>query len=379
MGLFLAAIFASAGQSADSSLFSLENGLNNLIYRLSRSIVTVEAGSRLADAQIFPGRESWRTIVSSGLIIDSSGHILVAAEPVMGQERITVIFDNEQVEARLLGVDYHHALAVIKVGHPIGTPVRMSEKHTCAGQMVIAMGNAYGLRASPSIGFCAGARDDGRLQFSLPLASGALGSGIFDLSGQMIGIMVGSIGRTEQVALAVPAYRIAGTVDYLTTFGDRHAGFLGLTVAEIAIDPPMVTNANAMLSGALPQSTMKVEAGLLVTSLSPDGPSDRAGVNIGDVIFAIGSKQVRSGTELSALVRQLEPEMTINLELIRKEQRLSVPVVVGKRSIPTRPETTSYDTAQFDGQDALADSLSRTLEYFKKEVRRLERRLNGLE
>ena len=113
-------------------------------------------------------------LVSSGLVFDTLGHILVAASSVVGQERIAVEIDNRQVSAKLVGVDYFTDMAVLRTPVRVGVPARLSNRQVCAGQMVMAMGNAYGLRASPAMGFCAGARPDGTLQFSIPITASSV-------------------------------------------------------------------------------------------------------------------------------------------------------------------------------------------------------------
>ena len=79
--------------AADSSLFTLEQGFTELIYDLSRSVVKVEAARRVTK-QLYgvTGGEAVQHQVSSGLIYDSVGHILVAAPLVINQDRIVVNF-----------------------------------------------------------------------------------------------------------------------------------------------------------------------------------------------------------------------------------------------------------------------------------------------
>ncbi len=372
LAFLLAAILSIPAHSADSSLANLETGLSNLIYGLSQSLVTIESYSHVEMSGVT------RSIVSSGIIIDSSGHIIVAAKPILGAEKIFVIYANRRLPAKLIGIDYREMIALLHIKEPVGFPAEFSEFHSCAGQMVVAMGSAYGLRVSPSIGFCAGARDDGCLQFSVPVASGTVGGGVFNLSGQVLGVIVDGIGQFNQVTLAVPAYRIDDAINYLKSSGNRYVGYLGVKTRESLIDPPIRTTIPAIFASAQNNHNDMVSVGLQVTAVFPGSPSMIAGVHPGDIIHAIGNRPLETSTELATLVKQLEPGMTINLEIIRRGHPISLPLVVGKKSI--RQMKLGYDGTGSNFHPAKTiDSLASVLQYFREEVIRLERKLQSID
>jgi S1-C subfamily serine protease len=238
--LIVTVFFSQFTFAADSSLYSLERGLNELIFNLSRSVVTIEASRRVAVSS-FQGTsdEALQRLVSSGIICDTAGYVLAAAPMVVGQERITVNLNNHLYPARLVGIDYYNDLALLQVRANIGRPVTFSDDYACAGQMIITLGNAYGLLTSPSMGFCAGLREDGNVQTTVPISSGSIGGGMFDLSGNLLGIIIGQVGQDNQMAVAVPSYRIPPVIEYLKNHGDRQAGFIGIATAEIEIYPPV--------------------------------------------------------------------------------------------------------------------------------------------
>jgi len=377
--LFLAVFFAGPATAGDSSLYSLEAGLNELIYNLSRSLVTVE-GIKSIPSCLFtePKSDALRRLVCSGLIVDTSGHVLVAAESVLGQDQIIVDFEDHRVPAELLAVDYYNDLALLGVKQRFGKPVVCSDRHSCAGQIVIAMGNAYGLRVSPSIGLCAGVRSDGKLQFSVPVASGAIGGGIFDLSGRLLGLIMGGIGEWGQMAVAVPAYKIAPIVEYMLTHGDRHAGYAGITTREIRVIPPIEISYPNKLMSAVGRVNERIDAGVVVTSVVPASPAARSGLRKGDIVFGVGDRRIRSVVELSSLIRQCEPDMTVNLEVIRVNTPYSIPLTIGRRDV-LRSSRALAGSSRLEEREQIADSLARMFKTFKEEVSRLERRLNNLD
>ncbi|HUV31154.1 MAG TPA: S1C family serine protease [Acidobacteriota bacterium] len=378
--LLLAVFFSPAARAVDSSLYSLETGLGELIYSLSRSLVTVESFSRVSvGGPGAPHHEVLRNLIASGLIVDTAGHILVAAETVLGQDRVLVKFENNRTPARLVAVDYHNMLALLETGRRLGEPLVYSDGHGCAGQVVLAMGNAYGLRVSPTLGICAGARANGDLQFSIPMTSGAVGGGVFDLSGRLLGVITGSLGDQGRIVLAVPAYRVEPVVQYLLTRGDRYPGFAGIRTREIEIDPPIRTELPRSPLDGGGQTELSLDAGMVVTAVLPFSPAEQAGLRKGDLIFALGDRRIRTGGELSGIIRQCESGMVINVEVVRLNTHFSVPLTVGRREILRQGRPRDTADQSLDEQRQLVDSLSRVLERFREEVTRLERQLDGID
>ena len=376
--MILAAFFSTGAHAADSSLTRLGQGFNELIYVLSRSVVTVES-SKKVEVSSFPlrGNEAVQQNVSTGLVCDEDGHILVAAAAVLGQEHITVRYDNEWAEAQLVGVDYHSSLALLKTDARFGQPVTFSDQQICAGQMVIMLGNAHGLRASPSVGFCAGARPDGTTQFTVPVNPGSIGGGVFDLNGELLGLVVGSVDDEGWVAQAVPAHKIPGIVQLLLRGGDRLAGFVGITTVEIEITPGIeVSTPNSFVNAGRPGSRI-IERGVVVTRVVPGSAADRAGLRPGDLIFSFRNQPVTSAMEFARQVVQSRPGDLASMELVRHNTYLEVQLRIDQKVLsPARGA--SAPSIEDDRNQLVADSLSRVILDLKAQVRRLESRLSSL-
>ncbi len=376
--LFLAVFFSNTTLAADRPLSNLESGMTDLVYDLSRSIVTVESYRRMAVAN-GPGgsSESVQTIISSGIVCDSQGNILMLAPNAVGQDRLMIDFESQSVPARIVAVDYYTDLALVCVGQPIGEPVRYSNKQVCAGQMIVALGNAYGLRASPAMGFCAGLRTDGNLQFSVPVASSSVGGGVFDLSGDLIGVITGTLGQESRVALAVPAYQIPSIVAYLRTHGDRQAGYIGVTTTDIEITPPMEVSSPFALASAGSSAPNTIDQGILVTSIVPGSPAELDGLQKGDLILAVNGRRLSSALELSGMVRQSKPGIVFDISFVRHGSMSSARVEIGPRSYfqlqPLVDVRSPEDTMQ-----PKIDSLTQILNYLKSEVGHLEDRMRHL-
>ena len=330
--LILNAVNLSA---ADSSLVPLETGLQNLISRLSRSIVTIEVSK--SNSQSLPASRTDNRIVSivaSGVVYDSAGYILVAASSVIERENIIVIADGCRVPARLVGVDYQTGLALIQAERLLGMPVEALENYRCIGQLVVAVGNSFGLNASPSLGFCAGARTDGSLQFSAAISSGTIGGGIFDLTGKLIGAITGGISNGSQTGagLAVPASEIPAIVEYLRIYGDRQAGYLGVTISEIEVTPAIELRSANLLAGGIQPPVRIINQSLFVTDVVAKSPAAFGRIAPGDLIISINGDEVSSAVDFLYQIRKAHPGSIIQLGFIRQNQLLYADIEIGRRA-----------------------------------------------
>ncbi|MBI5266863.1 MAG: serine protease [candidate division Zixibacteria bacterium] len=369
--IFSAVFFAGAAQAGDAPLQQLEAGLSNLIYRLSRSIVTVEATRPIPG--MIPGSNGLliQSSVSTGLVYDSLGHILVAAESISGYGQIQVTGEDRSVPAKVVAVDYKNNIALLMPDIPVGAPVTIGEPSVCAGQMVLALANAYGLRASPSVGFCAGLRPDGSLQFSLPTLSSAAGGGVFDLSGNLIGLVTGDLGNPSRIALAFPARKLPGVVEYLLNHGSRLVGFIGVASRSIVIDPPTNGGGGGPVVPAGIRSDHMPDRAVVVVNVMPSSPASQAGIQPGDLILELGGRTVSGSGDLAALVADLVPGQTIPVKLVRRGM-----VVIARVQIGRRPSQLSIpQLSGRTGRDRATDSLFRLLERLKEEMSRVEQRL----
>ncbi|MCM2271712.1 MAG: S1C family serine protease [candidate division Zixibacteria bacterium] len=356
--------------AAERPLGSLENGMNDLIYSLSRSVVTIE-NYRSVPSSAFGGNETIENLVSSGVICDTFGHILVSAAMVTEHDRLIVNFENHRYPANLIAVDYLNDIALILPAQKIGAPAVASPKRVCAGQMVVAMGHAYGLRATPTIGFCAGLRPDGNLQFSASITPTAVGGGVFDLQGNLLGIIVGQMGRSTDVTIAVPAHQLSGSVGHMLTHGDRQAGYIGVSTADIEITPgiELPTSVTAV-SG--PQRTIHgtIDRGVIVTYVSPGSPAERAGLVRGDLIVGFYGQRITTAADLARMVKLARPGSFVEVNYIRSNRVLDAKILIGKKSAGAP----MADIDQYPSEPS-PDSLAKVLQYLKQETSRLEQRL----
>ena len=375
--VFLVASFSINVYSFDSTLCYLEKNLNRLVFDISSSIVTVEASwsqtqsnNRFDDIYVLPG------LISSGIVVDSNGHILVTIPAVENRDKILVNFGSKSVPAKIVGADYQSGLALLSTGVKLGQPVIMSEQYLCTGQMVVAIGNAFGIRANPTLGFCAGTRPDGNIQFSGLISSGTTGGGLFDLTGNLVGLISGSLGDDDKagVGLAVPAYKLSGVVQYIKKYGNKPAGYIGVNSTEIEIVPPIVISRRSSNLSFASQNRIEISKGFVINFLFKDSPASRAGLRENDLIFEVDGRLVNSIAALRERIIMTAPGTVISFGFIRNNQVYYTQVIAGEtkqwfsKNIPPK-RGLSKNARLFDSLSTEINDLKNKLDELEKLVK----------
>ncbi len=371
--VFFLLFIISGAISAESSLVKFENQLNDLVYNASRSIVTIESIRSISQSMFNnSSNETVQSIISSGIIIDTSGNILAVAPSIVKHDYLMVHYENKVIPARIKGIDYNTGVALLNVGERIGKPVKMISKYGCAGQMVIALGNSYGIKASPTIGFCAGLRSDGTLQFSSTISSGTVGGGLFDLSGNLVGLITGGISEDHwaEAGLAVPSRELKKIFDYLNRFGDRQAGYIGITSADIEFTPGIEITFPVQFARNIPRRNQIINQGIMITEVVHLSPAANAGLKRGDVLISMNGLPLGSAAELRRNIRKFLPGSVIDFGFIRNNVPYIAPLQIGK------VEYTSGIAFQGNSHN-LAVSLN--TDSLLNEIKTLKKTLNNLE
>jgi serine protease Do len=220
-------------------------------------------------------------------------------------------------------------------------------------------------------------RDDGQVQFSIPSLGNWLGGGVFDLSGHLLGVVDEIAGADQALVAAVPASRIPGIVSQLLTNGDRQSGYAGITSQEIEISPGITLPQPSVIPASAGSAQEIVERGVIVTAVISASPASRAGLMVGDLIFAVDRMPINSASGLASLVRQSAPGTNLLLDFIRQNQVYSLPLVVGRKSLNLGSQ--SAGSQGDNDQTRLADSLRQMIRIMRDQLDKLDSRVNSLD
>jgi S1-C subfamily serine protease len=159
----------------------------------------------------------------------------------------------------------------------------------------------------------------------LALHPGAAGGPATDSRGRVLGI--NSLGLSRNIALTIPVSTVNRVVTHLLEKGHMSMGYLGLGMRPMPLPENLKSALN--LSG---------DSGLIVVSVEPEGPGDKAGVLFGDVIVALEGRAVSNIRDLQAF---LEPESVgkrVPVSIIRGGKTIEVNVTIGARRITETSE-----------------------------------------
>jgi serine protease Do len=113
-------------------------------------------------------------------------------------------------------------------------------------------------------------------------------------------------------------------VDQLRLYGETRRGWLGVNIQSITEDLAETYG-------------LKENTGAFVSSVAPGGPAAKAGIQDGDVILRFDGKDVSSMRSLRSIVAQTQIGKEVDVEVVRKGQRRTLRVAVGRLAEEVKP------------------------------------------
>jgi 2-alkenal reductase len=345
-----AAPLATLPSSSAPDLASSQSILTNIYQTYSPGVVTIQTASGLGSGWVFSG----------------DGIIVTNAHVVGTDTQVEVDFGSGLKSfGTVIGVDTYSDLAVIKVTvdstelHPL--PMGDSSALQ-VGQSVIAIGNPFGLAGTMTTGIISalGRALPGNvtdpsgasytsadiIQTDAAINPGNSGGPLMDLNGEVVGInssiestSTGTGGQpvNSGIGFAISINLVKKVVPSLISNGKYAYPFLGVST----IDGLSLTEIQAL--------NLKSTYGAYVTSVVPNGPAATAGIvagttplsvsgtdtgvnSGGDLIIAIDNQPVVTFSDMIRyLILNKNPGDTVTLTIMRGDQKMDLPVVLGTR------------------------------------------------
>ena len=156
-----------------------------------------------------------RTQSQGSAVVIGTERLVTNCHVLAGMARFQVVKDNMSYGGKLEFPDPENDLCQIRVDNLRAPAVELAPGDSMrVGARVYAIGTPRGLETTLSDGLLSGLRRDeaGRLLFvqtSAPISPGSSGGGLFDAEGRLIGITSFIRRESQNINLAVPAWRIA--------------------------------------------------------------------------------------------------------------------------------------------------------------------------
>lgn len=292
--------------------------------------------------------------LGSGVIVSPQGHILTNNHVIEGADDITITLGSNRREykAKKIGSDSGTDIAVLKIEADNLTPITFADSDKMrAGDIVIAVGNPFGLTQSVTMGIISSVGRGGMgiidyenfIQTDASINPGNSGGALVDYEGRLIGINTAIFSRTggnQGIGFAVPSNLARNVMESILKTGRVTRGFLGVGLQPLDDELAKALNLDPNTSGAL---IGEVQAG---------SPSEKAGIKNGDVVTAVNGKKIEGPRELQLMIGALKPGAKVELTLLREGKEQTVTVELGERSNPngtTKEESTTEEPDVLDG------------------------------
>jgi len=346
IGVYPAPMVPSQGLELGNGFIALtsEEAIHVSVYdRCNRGVVNISTTSLRPESLLLSAEVEGN---GSGIILNKQGHILTNYHVISGSQKITVkLFNLESYPAALVGQDPDNDIAVLQIDAPetVLFPIPWGDSGNLrVGQHIIAIGNPFGLERTMTTGIISSLnreitsktkrRIHSIIQIDAALNQGNSGGPLLNLRGELIGMNTAIATRSGDnagIGFAIPINTINRVVTQLLTTGRVSRPTIGIGQA------------------------FETDRGLLVVSVTPDGPAARAGIRgskiarrkgrVGmipvetsvvdhseaDLIIGIDGQKVRTRDDLLSIIEAKKPGDQVVLSLARNGQMAQIPVILG--------------------------------------------------
>jgi serine protease Do len=282
--------------------------------------------------QLPPGMDNQRPhgggALGSGFLISPDGYAVTNNHVVQDADEVTVkIQGGTELKAEVIGTDPKTDLALIKIksDKPFQF-VKFAETPARVGDIVMAVGNPFGLGGSVTTGIVsARGRDIGSgpyddfLQIDASINKGNSGGPAFNLNGEVIGVntaIFSPSGGSVGIGFAIPADITQDVVASLKDSGSVTRGWLGVQIQPVTDE----------IAESMGLASAK---GAIVSDVTEDSPALAAGFKAGDTILKADGDEISDARDLAKKVARIAPGKSVNVDIIRDGKPMTVAVKIG--------------------------------------------------
>lgn len=321
---------------------------------IAKDATATSAYNKVSDAVVSvlnfsqTGKDSFQEASEgSGVIYKKSGdaaYVVTNNHVINGAAQIQVMLhDGQKVTATLVGKDAMTDLAVLKIAaDKVTTTAAFGDSNKIqVGQKVLAIGSPLGSQYASSVteGIISAKKrlvesssEDGQnyggstvIQTDAAINPGNSGGPLINFAGQVIGInsmkLSSSASGTsvEGMGFAIPSNQVVDIVNKLVKYGQVTRPAIGIGLVELSA--VTVDDQKSLLK--IPDT---VKVGVVVMSLTPNGPAAKAGIQKYDVITGIDGKTVTGQADLREELYKHDLNDTVTITYYHQAEKKTVKV-----------------------------------------------------
>ena len=308
--------------------------------RLNRAFVRLAKAARPAIVQIrvttvfdpkLKSEAQPQNSRGTGFIIHPRGYILTAQHVVDKAKEIEVrLGDSQRFPAQLIASDAQVDVAILKIASDRELPILDlgNSDSLQVGDLAVVFGYPFGRESSMSLGIIS---RPGKsypesasyefIQTDAGAYAGGSGGPLLNSEGHVIG-MITMASERGNMGFATPINVIRKMIPRLLS-GEKFAwGWLGVQMAEVSLQQTQTLGLSSN--------------GVVVSSVLPDQPAARVGIQKRDIILSVNGIRVDSPREVARVIGGLESGKVVKLTILRRGHTLQLSVPLG-----TRPDATN--------------------------------------
>lgn len=326
------------------------------VIKCSDNITIDETGISLAVGKIYDATVTIQNYTTKSNTVTSSGsgfiykkengygYIMTNHHVVDGAKKLVVTLSNdEQTEAEVLGSDEYLDLAVIRIDEEYVTQVATigNSENSEVGDTIFTVGTpvGYEYRGTVTRGTLSGknrmvsvsitSTEDWMmkvLQIDAAINPGNSGGPLLNINGEVIGINSLKLveDTIEGMGFAIPIEYAMNYVDNLEKGEDLERPYIGINMLN-------ATETYQLFKQGI-QLDSSIESGVVVLSTVNDSPADKAGLEKGDVILKIGSKEVENVAYLKYELYQYQVGDTVEFTYMRDNKTHTASITLAKNN-----------------------------------------------
>ena len=269
--------------------------------------------------------------LGSGVIVSPEGYILTNNHVIDGAQEIEVtLSDSRHATAQVIGADPDTDLAILRINLDRLPVIALGNSDTAqVGDRVLAIGNPFGVGQTVTSGIVSAlGRNqlgintfENFIQTDAAINPGNSGGALVDVNGNLIGINTAIYSRSGGnmgIGFAIPVSTARQVLEGIVRDGQVTRGWVG-------IEPSELTPELAETFGLKPTN------GVVITGVLQNGPAANAGLRPGDLLLAVAGQPVKNVGELLTRIAALTPGENVKLEVVRRNQNLTLNVTAVQR------------------------------------------------